>query len=128
MSSNYPPGAENDTRAPWNEEPEREIPVTVRYELVKETVVFGSVGHMVREYEYDPDEGRAVGVAHWESSDDPKELFAEQKRSPLEIMQCCIDICRQLQKEGHWRYGGHLLSGLIADCEDWEEGELRIKS
>ena len=43
--NNYPPGAANDPRAPYNERPLEEIDVTVKTSLIKETVIETSEGH-----------------------------------------------------------------------------------
>ena len=59
MNSNYPPGAANDPRAPYNERPLEEIDVTVKTSLIKETVVETSEGHMVCETEIEPDGTRS---------------------------------------------------------------------
>ena len=72
--NNYPPGAANDPRAPYNERPGMETEVTVRTTLVKETVVETSEGHMVCETEIEPD-GTRSHVSFFEPDVDLKETF-----------------------------------------------------
>ncbi len=86
---NYPIGAARDPRAPWNEPEEREVSVTARAVLVKDTSVWSSEGHTCVEYEYDADTGRCEPVASWESDEEEEDLFRQQHRSPIEIIMCC---------------------------------------
>ena len=72
---NYPAGAANDPRAPYNEPPE--VEVTVRQVLVKETCLLTSETHECVEREYDPCEGRYVYTAFRECDSDLKELYEE---------------------------------------------------
>ena len=72
MTDNYPPGAANDPRAPYNERPGMETEVTVRTTLIKETVVETSEGHMVCESEIEPDGSRSI-VSFYETDEDLKE-------------------------------------------------------
>ena len=132
---NYPAGAAHDPRAPWNEPEGTEIEVTVTATLVKETVVMGSGSHTCSECEIEPDGSRSY-ISFEESDDDPKELFRDQQRSPLEIIQACEWICRQLNKEGRHFVNYEIREGstrcvdvrrLIDDCMDWEETELNVK-
>lgn len=123
---NLPLGAARDTRAPFNELPEREVSVTARAVLVKDTSVWSSEGHTCVEYEYDADTGRCEPVASWESDEEEEDLFRQQHRSPIEIIMCCERICRQLMEEGHATYASMSLSNLIYDCQDWDEIEFNV--
>ena len=132
---NYPAGAANDPRAPWNEPEGTEIDVTVTATLVKETVVMGSGSHKCVECEIEPDGSRSY-IGFEESDDDPDDLFRDQQRTPLEIIQACEWICRQLNKEGRHFVHCEIKKGskrcidvrrLIDDCMDWDETEIRIE-
>ena len=92
---NYPLGAARDPRAPYNEEPDKEIKVTARAVLVKDTTIFGGEEHTCVEWETDPDTGRRVATAYRERDDCLENLFRQQYRSPGEIIQACEWICRQ---------------------------------
>ena len=95
---NYPMGAANDPRAPYNEPEWPEIEVTARATLVKETVVLGSGTHTCTECEIEPDGSRSY-VSFSESDDDVRELFRDQEK----------------------------LSELLDACDGWEETELNIE-
>ena len=132
---NYPAGAANDSRAPWNEPEGVEIEVTVTATLVKETVVMGSGSHKCVECEIEPDGSRSY-IGFEESDDDVDDLFRDQQRTPLEIIQACEWICRQLNKEGRHFVHCEIKKGskrcidvrrLLIDCMDWEETEIRIE-
>jgi hypothetical protein len=79
---NYPPGAANDPRAPWNQPEWPEIDIRVEAKLVKETVVQGSGSHTVTECEIEPD-GTKSYISFTESDDDVRELFDDQCRNPM---------------------------------------------
>ena len=68
MNDNYPPGAANDPRAPYNEPMEREIDVTARQVLYKEQTLWTDDEHVL-------------------NNDDLTELYHAQHRSALEIIR-----------------------------------------
>ena len=91
---------------------ENEFEVTVSQTLVKTTSVFTDNVHQCVERDYDATAG---GYAYL------SELFSEQQRSALEIIQCCEQICKQLLSEGRRRCAKVDLADLRHDCEYWEE-------
>ena len=125
MNDNYPPGAANDPRAPYNERPGMETEVTVRTTLIKETVVETSEGHMVCESEIEPDGSRST-VSFYETDEDLKETFLNAHRSAIQIIRDCEKICKALLKDGKRFLAGIYIPTLIDDCQDWEEEELSI--
>ena len=125
--NNYPPGAANDPRAPYNERPTEETDVTVRTVLIKETVVETSEGHWVHETEIEPD-GTRSHVSFFEPDVDLKEAFLYAHRSAIQIIRDCEKICKELVKNGIRFYAGIYLPTLIDDCEDWEEVEITVNS
>ena len=124
MMDNYPPGAANDPRAPYNEEPLPEVDVTVKVTMTKETVVYAAT-HDCVEWEIDPDTGRREGI-HFTEYDDIDEAYRNEEYTPSEIMTKCIAVCQQLKKDGHRWYGGVNIERLAYSCDDWEEVELII--
>ena len=125
---NYPAGAANDPRAPYNEPPEVEVEVTVRQVLVKETCLLTSETHECVEREYDPCEGRYVYTAFRECDSDLKELYEESgERTALDIIRACEKLCRQLTADGTTFYAGMNINRLLGDCEDWEEEEMEVR-
>ena len=125
--NNYPPGAANDLRAPYNERPLEEVDVTVKTRLIKETVIETSEGHWVQETEIEPD-GTRSHVSFFEPDVDLKETFLNAHRSAIQIIRDCEKICKELVKNGIRFYAGIYLPTLIDDCEDWEEVEITVNS
>ena len=107
MTDNYPLGAANDLRAPYNEPMEREIDVTARQVLYKEQTLWTDDEHVL-------------------NNDDLTELYHAQHRSALEIINVCEKIVKQLMADGHRHYARILLSDLLSDCEGWEETEFEV--
>lgn len=126
MTDNYPPGAANDPRAPYNERPGMETEVTVRTTLIKETVVETSEGHMVCESEIEPDGSRST-VSFYETDEDLKETFLNAHRSAIQIIRDCEKICKALLADGNRFLAGIYIPTLIDDCEEWEEEILKIE-
>ena len=131
---NLPLGAAGDPRAPWNENEIRKD-VTVRAVLVKDTTIVCDAGHLCMEYEIDPDTRRRIPAAYWKSNYTDEELFRQQYRSPVEIIEVCEWICRQLVKEGRSFLNyevtpGHKrlidLRDLSIDCMGWDEENLDV--
>ena len=125
MADNYPPGAANDPRAPYNERPGMETEVTVKTILVKETFVETSEGHMVCESEIEPD-GTRSHVSFFEPDVNLKEDFLNAHRSAIQIIRDCQKIAKALLKDGKRFIASIYIPTLIDDCDDWEEEELSI--
>ena len=126
MTDNYPMGAANDPRAPWNEPEWPEIEVTATATLVKETVVLGSGTHTCTECEIEPDGSRSYS-SFTESDDDVNELFREQEMTPAEIFRKCEKVVNQLVEDGKLSYAGVSLKRLLDALDGWEETELNVE-
>ena len=124
--NNYPLGAANDPRAPYNDLEWPEIEVTVTATLVKETVVLGNGTHRCTECEIEPDGSRSY-ISYEESDDDPADLFRDQEKSPAEIFRDCEKIANQLIKDGKRFYAGGSLNRLRESIAGWEEEELIVE-
>ena len=124
--SNYPMGAANDPRAPWNEPEWPEIEVTATATLVKETVVLGSGTHTCTECEIEPDGSRSYS-SFTESDDDVNELFRDQEMTPAEIFRKCEKVVNQLVEDGKLSYAGVSLKRLLDALDGWEETELNVE-
>lgn len=107
MTDNYPLGAANDPRAPYNAPMECEIDVTARQELYKDLTLWTDDDHVLMH-------------------DDIMELYHEQQRTPLEIIGCCEKIVKQLIDDGHSLYARIPLSLLKDDCMGWCEESLKV--
>ena len=127
MNSNYPPGAANDPRAPYNERPLKEVDVTVKTSLIKETVVETSEGHYVCETEIEPDGSRST-TGFYETDEDLKETFLNAHRSAIQIIRDCETICKALLADGNRFFANIYIPTLIDDCQDWEEEEIIVNS
>ena len=125
MNDNYPPGAANDPRAPYNERPGMETEVTVKTSLIKETVIETSEGHYVRETEIEPDGTRST-IGFYETDEDLKETFLNAHRSAIQIIRDCEKIAKVLLLNGKRFFAGIYLPTLIDDCDDWEEKDFEI--
>ena len=125
MSDNYPPGAANDPRAPYNERPGLETEVTVKTTLVKETMIETSEGHMVCESEIEPDGSRST-VSFYETDEDLKEIFLNAHRSAIQIIRDCEKIAKALLADGKRFYATIYIPTLIDDSEDWEEEDFKV--
>ena len=125
MNSNYPPGAANDPRAPYNERPMLEVDVTAKSVLIKETVVETSEGHYVRETEIEPDGTRST-VGFYETDEDLTEAFLNAHRSAIQIIRDCQKICQELVRVGNRFFAGIYLPTLVDDCDDWEEETFEV--
>ena len=122
---NYPPGAANDPRAPYNERPMHEVDVTVKSVLIKETVVDTSEYHTVVEREIEPD-GSYSTIAYEEPEIDLKDEFLGYHRRPIEIISDCRKICKELVRCGNVWFAKKYIPKLIDDCEDWEEEDFCV--
>ena len=127
MNSNYPPGAANDPRAPYNERPLKEVDVTVKTSLIKETVIETSEGHWVQETEIEPD-GTRSAVSFYETDEDLKETFLKAHRSAIQIIRDCEKIAKTLLADGNRFFANIYIPTLIDDCQDWEEEEIIVNS
>ena len=123
--NNYPPGAANDPRAPYNEQPGMETEVTVKTTLIKETVVETSEGHYVRETEIEPDGTRST-VGFYETDEDLKETFLNAHRSAIQIIRDCEKVCHELVRVGNRFFASIYIPTLIDDCQDWEQENFEI--
>ena len=133
--NNYPPGAANDPRAPYNEPQWPEIDVTVTAVLEKKTVLLGSGTHTCVECETEPDGSRSY-IRYEESDDDVSDLFSDQSKSPAEILSDCEKVVKELKRlilaqkvEGisSLYFAKVYLPALLDAIDGWEETELTIE-
>lgn len=109
MSNNYPPGAAHDPDAPYNEPIARDVDITVSATMVKETSL------MLKPFvdHHDVDIGNE---------------FIEQCRTPEQIIEDCMRICRELIMSGCRIYAGIRLMDLKQDCEGWAMEDINVTS
>jgi hypothetical protein len=125
--SNYPPGAANDPNAPYNQEDPPEVEVTVTETLVKEMCICSYGSHTGVDYEYDPDEGRAIAVPYVEHAD----LAEDYKNDHRTAGQCLNDSYRVIKalydERKPNRFYEHVdLLRLLDDLEGWQTEEFNV--
>lgn len=132
MLSNYPPGAQYDPSAPWNEPeiPEKEFDVTCCQTLSKTVSVFTDnyiPGASGVDYEYDPEGSVAVG---WHDPDDTSdtnwnnEYHENDHYTPLQLIELFKkylenDLNRMSEVKNEKR-----IKHLIEECSDWIEDDV----
>ena len=108
-------------------EMEEEFEVLVTEKLIKTTSVFTSNVHTCVDRDYDAATGRYEYSSTVEPDGNLKEVFEEQQRSALKIIECCEKLCAQLLKDGKRIYAGIRIADLHYDCSDWEQLELTVE-
>ena len=88
MNDNYPPGAANDPRAPYNEPRSMETEITVSSKLIKEAVIETCETHTVIESEIEPD-GSISRNAFVEPDNDLLGEYDLRYRRPIQIIRDC---------------------------------------
>lgn len=106
----YPPGAEFDPNAPYNQmEPEeKEYKVEAGFYLRTTSEVWSS--------SYD----------EFDNLVDPQRDWCEQHYTPLEIIKHCRALAEEMLENGCSKYPEHVLRHLIEDCDGWEDIEQEI--
>lgn len=127
-SGYYPPGAEFDPNAPWNQsEPEeREFDCLCSQTLSKTVEILSSDYTEEVEEEYD-DEGRkcrdvAIGTENinWE-----EEYHANDYHTPLQLLELFKKYLEdEINGTQNMPHSKKHLEGLVKECEDWTEDEV----
>lgn len=137
-SGYYPPGAEFDPSAPWNEVsvPEKEFDVTCTQVLSK------TVGVWTDNYIPYCDEGSDDGIGYhdeWEDTSDTdwKKEYSRNHLTPLQLIEKFKErLMEELKQVEKWpedekypyvkRQKIRELKDLIENCSDWEEDEMEV--
>lgn len=122
-SGYYPPGAENDPRAPWNQsDPEPvsqdiEYSCTMRRTANVETTDYtpGSV-----EKEWDGDGYIAVRDGDDFSDTDWLGEYKQQYRTPLQLIELLRDTAKELAEGNMPEKRASFWSDVIEECNGWE--------
>ena len=134
-SGYYPPGAEFDPNAPWNEVevPEQEFEVTCSQTLSKSTTIWtndyipGASG-----CDYEPDGEGGYCASGWKDDDDTSstnwtQAYHNCEMTPLDIINACSTLAKHLLEQGTSVVGPLHLKELIETCEGWNEDDLDIE-
>ena len=106
---------------------EEEFEVLVSEQLIKTTSVMTSHVHTCVDRDYDATTGGYAYTSTVEPDGNLKEVFEEQQRSALKIIECCEKLCTQLLKDGKRIYADIRIADLRYDCSDWEQLELTVE-
>lgn len=106
----YPPGAEFDPNAPYNQmEPEeKEYKVTAMYCIRRTDEIWST--------KYDEDDNLCDPQREWESV----------YMTPLELFRHCRALAEYMLENGCNKYPEHVLRNIIEDCTGWENVECEI--
>ena len=109
-SGYYPPGAEFDPNAPYNQmEPEeKEYKVTAMYCIRRTDEIWST--------KYDEDDNLC----------DPQRDWCEQHYTPLELIDKCRELAEYMLEKRDDKYPEHVLRNIIEDCSGWENVESEI--
>lgn len=134
-SGYYPPGAEFDPAAPYNQEdiPEKEFDVTCCQTLSKTVSVLTCnyiPGASGVDYEYDGDGGcSAIG---WQDSDDTSNINWEEEyhdndyHTPLQLIELFGKVLEDNLSLGIVFKNSRFTKKLIDECKNWSEDETEI--
>lgn len=132
MVSNYPPGAEFDASAPWNERevPEKEFEVVCSQSLSKTVKVLtnnytpGASG-----VEHEPDgDGHYSSIGYQDPDDTSDTCWAEEYHNndyhtPKQLIEL-FGVFLETQKEnGSFFMSKNYTNWLIEECKGWSEDE-----
>lgn len=115
-SGYYPPGAEFDPNAPYNqhENPEEEFEVTISQTLSKTVTVYTS------DYLLEIDEDEDGGYRNVDTSEtDWKDVYESDHHTPKQLIGILKRILETHMKEGCVSLSDNLAKRLIEECNDW---------
>lgn len=132
-SGYYPPGAEFDPDAPWNQEdvPEKEFEVLCSQTLSKTVIVVtsdyipGASG-----VDYEPDDEGGVYASGWQDPDDTsdtnwaKEYHDNDYHTPLQLITLFGEFLKEQMSHGIVFKSPKYTESLIKECEGWEEDDI----
>ena len=130
-SGYYPPGAEFDPDAPYNQSDseKKEFDVSISQTLSKNTVVYTNDfihGYQYQEKEWDGDGYCLVTCQEPDdtSETDWVEVYKKENKTPLELIALLKDIMEgKISIDSMYKWQKE---SIIQDCSDWVEDELVI--
>ena len=132
MLSNYPPGAEFDPNAPWNEVevPEKDFDVTCSQSLSKTvTVCTNNYIPGASGCDYEPDGEGGYSTIGWYEDDDTsdtdwaQEYHENDYHTPAQLLELFKDILVRDLENGNPFRSEKYTKQLIEECEGWTEDE-----
>lgn len=122
--NNYPMGAENDPRSPWNEEtiPEKEFNITISQTLSKDTRVWTDKYNYEGGY-LDKEDG-GYYVEELTTNEVPwKQEYEKQHYTPIQLIGILKQICKDILNGDK---KGYKCEELIQECSGWVEDETEV--
>lgn len=120
-SGYYPPGAEFDPNAPYNEVevPERKFDVCISQSLSKSTSIYTQ--------DYQPEYDEETGYTDADTTNtDWKKAYQNVAMTPLDIINAAGKLAKAFLEEGKTRVEGIYLKSLVEECKDWSNDELEV--
>ena len=104
-SGYYPPGAEFDPNAPYNQvdPPEQEYTIEATFDLRRTDELWSS--------NYD----------EFDNLNDAAKEWCALHYTPMEIIRRCRSIAEHMLEKRDDKYPEHILRHLIDECDGWEE-------
>ena len=104
-SGYYPPGAEFDPNAPYNQvdQPEQEYTIEAAFDLRRTDELWSS--------NYD----------EFDNLNDAAKEWCALHYTPMEIIRRCRSIAEHMLEKRDDKYPEHILRHLIEECDGWEE-------
>ena len=123
-SGYYPPGAEFDPDAPWNEPviPEKSFDVTISTTLSKATTV--DTDQYIPYVDHDED-----GCYAWEDTSDTnwEDVYNENHYTALGLINKFKEFLEKYLPDPIVDRSRYMeFKHLIEECEDWEEDEIEV--
>lgn len=117
-SGYYPPGAEHDSHAPWNQvdPPEQEFDVTITQTLSKSLSVFTDRYNFICDRDED-----GVSVEYDTSDTNWHDVYAENHHTPLQLIALFKRMLEQKEEIPE-----SLRQHLIEECSEWCEDDCEI--
>lgn len=132
MSSNYPPGAEYDMNAPYNQEEPNPVDVDVQaYITLTKTATVAVTDYNAtnwEDWEVD-DDGRTVhsgGTDYDFSETDFKEAFETQEFNIPELLSI-LKLYAEADIDGSFHTEGRKAESILKACDAWEVDEFDVE-
>ena len=132
MPSNYPPGAEHDPNAPYNQVdvPEKEFDVTCSQSLSKTvTVITNNYIPGASGVDYEPDDEGGYCAVEWHDPDDTSdtnwgnEYHDNEHYTPLQLIELFKKhLENELIRMGEVK-NKRRIEHLIEECSNWKEDD-----
>ena len=117
----YPPGAEYDPNAPWNEPviPDQEFEVTISQTLSKTVTVTTQ--------DYNPVFDDEIGMYADTSDTHWHDVYEKQHYKIQDLLKALVNyVTEDLKNPELDSVKKNLLKGILEDCEGWIEDECEI--